>query len=109
MIANEMEVLKSYSLAKRTLDNLNYDISYVGVGRSGLKEAFLYDSAPFIVIPDTIRANTFNYPVYIKILDRNHYELAIDDNFDINQKVGFRGKIRIRPFSFTIIERSGKF
>ena len=103
MIANEMEVLKSYSLASRTLGELNYDISYVGVGRSGLKEAFLYNSAPFIVIPDTTRANTFNYPVYIKILDKNHYELAIDDKFDINQKLAFGEKFESAPFSFTVI------
>ncbi len=97
MMANEMEVLKSYSLANKTLENLNFDITYVGVGRSGLKESYLYDSAPFIVIPDTTTMNTFNYPVYIKILDNQYYELSIDDKFNINQKVAFGEKFDFRP------------
>ena len=102
MIANEMEVLKSYSLAKRTLDNLDFNVSYVGVGRSGFKEAFLYETAPFIVIPDTSGTNTFNYPVYIRIIDKNYYEVAIDDNFNINQKVAFGEKFESAPFTFSI-------
>ena len=47
MVANEMEVLKSYSLAHRTLENLDFDITYVGVGGADLKKECLYESAPF--------------------------------------------------------------
>ena len=102
MIANEMEVLKSYSLAKRTLDNLDFNISYYGVGRSGLKENFLYESTPFVVIPDTLKVNTLNYPVYIRILSKTHYEVSIDEKFNINQEVAFGEKFVSAPFTFTI-------
>ena len=102
LIANEMEVLKSYSLAKRTLDNLDFNISYYGVGRSGLKENFLYESTPFVVFPDSLKVNTFNYPVYIRILSKTHYEVSIDEKFNINQEVAFGEKFVSAPFTFTI-------
>lgn len=105
-VLNEMEVLKSYSIAQRTLDNLSFDITYIGVGRSGFKEAILYNSCPFIVIPDSGSTNLFNYPVYINILNKNQYELTIDDQFNVNQIMEFGEKYSSNVFNFTIILRN---
>jgi hypothetical protein len=64
-ILNEMEILKSSSLAERTLKELDFTITHLGIGRSGLKESLLYNTCPFIVILDSTKINALNYPIEI--------------------------------------------
>jgi len=102
LVLNELEVLKSHSLARRTLDQLNFDITYVGVGRSGIKESVLYRAAPFYVVPDSIKRNLNNYKIYIDILSKTHYRLRIDDQYRIEEKLAFGEKLESELFNFTI-------
>lgn len=101
-VLNEIEVLKSYSLAQRTLSELEFDITYTGVGRSGFKEVLLYNRCPFEVIPDSDNTNLYNYPVNIDILDSSYYELTINDRYDVKKKMAFGEKYNSGPFNFTI-------
>ncbi|MCB8999468.1 MAG: polysaccharide biosynthesis tyrosine autokinase [Bacteroidales bacterium] len=101
-VLNEIEILKSYTLSYRTLDELDFNITYMGVGRSGIKETYLYNASPFIVIPDSGKTNLNNYPVYISILNRTHYQVQVDDNYDISETVAFGEPFNSRPFNFTI-------
>ena len=102
-ILNEMEILKSASIVERTIQGLDFDITYMGVGRSGFKEALLYKSCPFIVIPDSTKYNQGNYPVYIDLLSKTHYEVNIDGQFNIKEKVAYGEPFSAGPFNFKII------
>lgn len=103
LVLNEIEILKSYSLAKMTLDSMDFGITYMGVGRSGFKENVLYKTCPFVVIPDSSKTNVYNYNVYIDILSKTHYEITIDDKYNLKERVAFGNKFSSAPFNFTII------
>jgi capsular exopolysaccharide synthesis family protein len=102
LVLNELEVLKSYSLAARTIEKLDFGITYVGVGRSGIKEAWLYNNSPFYVVPDSTKFNLQNYKVGIEILSNTHYNLKIDDGKGVDQKMAFGEKFENNDFHFTI-------
>ncbi len=102
-VLNEIEILKSYSLAYRTLNELDFKITYMGVGRSGIKESLLYNSCPFIVIPDSGKNNLNNYPVYINILSKTNYEIQIDDSYNIKKTLAFGETFNSKPFNFKIV------
>ncbi len=101
-VMNETEVLKSYSLANRILQELDFGISYTGVGRSGILEMDLYNSCPFIVVPDTTLPNRFGYPVYVDLFSDTHYRLMIDDNYGIDEEVAYGEKFESEYFNFTL-------
>ncbi|MFZ5940813.1 MAG: GumC family protein [Bacteroidota bacterium] len=100
-VLNELEILRSYSLASKTLDELDFGITYVGVGRSGIKEAYLYKASPFYVELDTL-PNVTGHPVYVNPLDHQYYMLTIDETFDIRKKVAFGQKVDTMGFHFTV-------
>ncbi len=100
-VLNELEILRSYSLASKTLNELDFNITYVGVGRSGIKESYLYKASPFYVELDTLPCVT-GHEVYVNPLDQKYYMLTIDENYDIRKKVAFGQKVDTLGFHFTI-------
>lgn len=105
-VLNEIEVLKSWTMALRTIQELDFDVSYVGVGRSGLKERILYNTAPYIVIPDSAAYTRIGYPVYIEFISNEEYDLLIDDEYKINKRMRYGEKFVHPDFNFTIILRN---
>lgn len=101
-LLTEIEILKSETLADRTLSRLDFGITYMGVGRTGIKESLLYNSCPFVVIPDSDKYNLYGYPVYIEILDKNYYEVNIDGQYNISQKLAFGEPFHSDVFNFTL-------
>jgi tyrosine-protein kinase Etk/Wzc len=104
-VLNEIEILKSYDMAIRTLDSLDFDVTYMGVGRSGFKEVAMYNSCPFVVIPSDSLPNLKNYPVYIQIDSKTEYQVQIDDQFNIKKTVKFGEEFRSGSFNFRIVLR----
>lgn len=104
-VLNEIEMLKSYTLTEKALDDLDFNITYIGVGRSGIKEAILYHNSPFIVIPDSVGDNLDNYPVFIDVLDKNKFEVTIDGEHKIKQIMNFGESFSSKAFNFKIILR----
>ncbi len=104
-VLNEIEVLKSYWLTNKAIASLDFDISYVGVGRSGFKISNQYNVSPYIVIPDTSKNNTYGYPVYIRFIDKEKYKLHIEGKPDINAVVRFGEPFRSDGFNFTLVQR----
>ena len=102
-VLNEIAILKSTSLAERAINGLTFDVTYMGVGRSGFKEAVLYNSCPFIVIKDSVKQNLFNYPIYIDIINNKEYNLIVDGQFNINKRLNFGENYSSGPFNFSII------
>ena len=106
VVQNEITVLKSYKMAHAALGELDFGISYTAVGRRGIAESKLYNSSPFIVIPDTSKPNQFNYPVTITVLSPTTYKLTIDDMFNISQVMYFGQVFEHDNFNFRILPRT---
>lgn len=102
-VVNEISVLKSYSLAHKTLQELDFDITYTAVGRRGIAESRLYNNSPFIVIPDTSRPNLKSYPIKVTLLSQDKYRLEINDVHEINQELRFGVPYVSDDFNFKVI------
>ena len=101
-VENEMTILKSYKMARLALEELDFDVTYVAVGRRGIAESHLYTSCPFVVEYDSSETNQMNYPVEITLLSDSTYHLSIDDQFDIDKKIRFGEKFEHESFHFTL-------
>lgn len=104
-VLNEMEILKSYWLTNKAISYLDFNISYVGVGRSSFKISNQYNYSPYIVIPDTSKNNTYGYPVYIRLIDKEKYRLRIEGKPDINAVLRFGEPYHSDMFNFTVVQR----
>lgn len=105
-VQNEIGILQSYSLARQTIEELDeFKVTYVAVGRRGIKEQKLYYKAPFKVIIDSAFVNRINYPVFVNILNKDEYRLESDDGKVIGKKIKFGERYSDETFNFTIILR----
>ncbi|NPA36051.1 MAG: polysaccharide biosynthesis tyrosine autokinase [Chlorobi bacterium] len=113
-IQNEIGILKSYSLTKRTLKELHFDVSYYKQIRwaSNISLPFLkrnlYKESPIIVIPDSGAVQTYNKYFKVRILSRKDFRLIFNAKLPNNQKVEidevflFGQPIKSSFFNFTI-------
>ncbi|MCK5029260.1 MAG: polysaccharide biosynthesis tyrosine autokinase [Bacteroidales bacterium] len=101
-VVNEIAILKSYKMARLALEELDFEILYVGVGRREIAESKMYHNCPFVVIPDTSFLQLHNYPVHIKILSDKEYLLEINDQFNIKRKMLFGEMFEAETFRFKI-------
>ena len=101
-VVNEIAILQSYKMAHLALEELDFNILYVSVGRREIAETKMYNNCPFIVIPDTSFTQLNNYPVNVKILSKTEYLLEINDNYDIKQKLKFGETFDSEMFNFKI-------
>ncbi|SDB81097.1 tyrosine-protein kinase [Williamwhitmania taraxaci] len=102
-IQNEIGVLQSYSMAYQVVKELDeFRVTYVLVGRRGIKESRLYQSAPFKVLIDTTGRNIPNYPVYVKMISNERYLLEIDDGMGVKQEMRFGELFKNSAFCFRI-------
>ena len=105
-VQNEIGILQSYELARRAVDSLkDFEITYVQVGRRGIKEAKLYNRSPFLVNMDTSIDQLRGYPVNVKILSNAKYQLQIDENINVDTIMKFGEQFEHERFNFNIILR----
>jgi tyrosine-protein kinase Etk/Wzc len=112
-IRNEIGVLKSYTLAKRTLESLDLDIKYFRIPRlfgkwriNALARQFYHDS-PIIVSKKNNAAQLTEVPFIIRILSGTRYRLSFKAKIDeevISQTDTFRfgQTIESQYFSFSV-------
>lgn len=89
-IDNQIGLLQSYTLVRRTLETLNFQVSYFNNGR--VHDVEIYDASPFVVDLDTTY-NDYNDKnkytpeiVDVKIISDDEYRLSIDrDTVKISQ------------------------
>ncbi len=106
-VQNEIGVLQSYSLARQAIDELDdFNVTYVAVGRRGIKEQKMYKLCPFKVVLDSGASNLINYPVYIYLIDSLRYQLEIDDDMGIKRTMRFGEHFTHENFNFTVYLRS---
>lgn len=106
-VQNEMTILKSYSLANRTLNELeDFKITYIIIGRRGIKEAKLYNRSPFVVHLDSSLHQRSGLPVNLTILSDKKFHLQINENENIDTVLQFGQKFTSDNFSFTVVLRN---
>jgi capsular exopolysaccharide synthesis family protein len=107
-IENEIAILRSLSMARKTLLELpDFEISYYIVG--SVMESMLYRPTPFKVILDTLSANIKGYPINITVLSKTEYEVEINGRYNIKKKVKFGEPFISDNFNFTIINPKGNY
>jgi capsular exopolysaccharide synthesis family protein len=99
-VENELGVLHSYTLIRRTVEKLDFGISYYSVGR--IRQPELYQKKPFIVVVDTSKANIYDYPIHVTILNKDQYKLHVNDLYKIDKVLNFGQKFESKIFNFTI-------
>jgi len=77
---NQIAVLTSRDIIRKTIDQLDFHISYFAAGR--LKDTEIYPSPGFVVHYDPATSQIINVPLYITVLDENRFELSVKaDNY----------------------------
>ncbi len=101
-VVNEIAILKSYSMARQAIEQLDFEITYVSVGRREIAESKMYQTNPFIVIVDSNFKQKNNYPIHIKILNNHEYILEINDKYSVKQKLKFGESFIHKNFNFKL-------
>ena len=118
-IKNEIGILESFSLTKKTLEKLNFRTSYYHSG--SFKSDDIYKKTPFTVTIDKYQPQSINQKFFIKIVSEDEFILTVNFNnvklFDISTETfisnkeydynyegshKFDEKINTDFFSFTI-------
>lgn len=78
-IENEIEIIKSRKILKKTLTQIEVDVLYYLIGN--VKKSQTYTSSPFKIDHDSLNFYAYNNLFFITVIDENKYELK----FDISQ------------------------
>ncbi|MBN2756439.1 MAG: polysaccharide biosynthesis tyrosine autokinase [Bacteroidales bacterium] len=84
---NEIGVLKSFSLTKEAIENLDFEISYFKYEKFR-SDVDLYKSCPFAVELDTLKPQTDYLEFHVKILSEKEYKLS-NEGLGINENLKF--------------------
>jgi capsular exopolysaccharide synthesis family protein len=99
-VENEMAVLRSYSMTRKTLKELDFLISYYVVGH--VRETRIYNSCMYTVYLDSLKKTTNNYPIYVTVIDDERYLLEIDKLYKIKKVMRFGEPFNHPDFNFII-------
>lgn len=99
-VVNEIGILNSYTLARRTIENLNFDISYYSIGR--IRQPEVYGKTPFTIVYNKDEKNVLNYPIYVTLLEDKTFHIHINDKFNIEKNIKPGEKFISDDFNFTI-------
>jgi tyrosine-protein kinase Etk/Wzc len=99
-IQNEIGILKSWTLTRRALQELNFDISYIAVGRLG--EKHLYNYIPFRVTVGPNAEQFYGTPIFVTFLSDSTYQLDINGDSNIHITHYFNEHFKYEKFNFII-------
>jgi capsular exopolysaccharide synthesis family protein len=92
-IQNEIGVLKSYAITRRTLDALNLDVNYYRKARWASDMALpilsrrMYKESPITVVPDSLKPQVYDKKFKVRILSRKKFRLIFSEKLEDNQEV----------------------
>ena len=75
-LENEEAVLKSYTLASRTIKKINIQLSYFMHGN--VQKIYLYDQTPFIIKFDSSHCQLPESEFFIELIDNNKFRLIVN-------------------------------
>lgn len=94
-LINEIEVIKSKSTIKRTIESLDFEISYYVGGAIKKGEVYPTNSYPFEIKQDTTTESKQNIPIYIKYIDDNTYEIQLKEELPFYKTILYFSKYKI--------------
>jgi len=100
-IVNQKRVLTSYDLIDKTLNKLDFDVSYYIIGRFKTSEAFR--ELAFTVSIDLSDNKLYEKPFDLKVIDGEHFELSYDPgNGIVTKQYPFNTDIAERDFLLNV-------
>ena len=114
-IENQIGILKSYTLYKKALDNLNWETSWFR--KELLYNAELYNNPPFELVIPPNGINAQNIPLEIVALNENEYRIiakgetnlnGYPQEIDIDKVMRFGAPFLNEFFNFSINKRNGE-
>jgi len=100
-VENEISILKSYSIARKALDELDFKISYSVIGR--VRESKIYKPTLFTIRLDSISPTKTYYPIYVTILSENKCLIEIDSKYNIKKTLKSGEYFHHPDFNFAVI------
>ncbi len=107
-VENEIVKLRSFDINYRTIMDLDFDITYVGVGRSGLKEVYLYNKSPFIVVSDSLDINAKGKKIHFTIIDSTRFKIELNEGIRFEKVLSIGEKFSDYGLNFSIYPRNTK-
>ena len=104
-LQNEMGMLQSYSFNRKTIEKLDFLVSYYKKGRYVNKQ--IYKSSPFVMNVDTTHSQRRYTPVYIKLLSETKYKIVKIGENPVDKTMYFGEQYETSRFSFSIDLREG--
>jgi len=106
-LRNELGILNSFALNMRVVESLpEFPVLYVEIGRRNIVERKLYRDCPFIVMPEKGVKQTVGLQVFISILSESEYQIAINGEAKVDERMKFGELFEGRGFSFRILLRN---
>ncbi len=106
LVENEIPILQSYELARRTIEKLDFAVEYTAHGR--IKEIPMYKSASIRVLLDTSHAQLHNHPAFVYPVNEDKYRLEIDEGMNVDTILHY-GDWFERPFARFQVHKRGSF
>jgi len=75
-IENEIAILQSYQLNSKALKELDFGITYIGIGR--IRDSEVYKPDDFYIDPDTNFVQRINLPFYLTFLPDNKIKIQLE-------------------------------
>ncbi|MCB0581347.1 MAG: AAA family ATPase [Phaeodactylibacter sp.] len=99
-LSNEMGILKSYSLMEKTMQDLNFQVSYYA--GTWYKEREAYGYFPFEVELIDTSAQMYGARFYVEILSDQRYRLSVSaEEFDVSNPANGTTRTVERDFEFS--------
>jgi len=108
-IENQIGILRSYTLFRKALRNLNWNISWYE--KKLLYNADLYNNEPFLISIPSNAINIENVPIEIQVIDDSKYRIHIEGEtylngsskkININQEIEFEEPFINEFFNFSL-------
>lgn len=117
-IYNEIGIIKSFSLMRQTVEDLDFDVSYFSKGL--IKENENHGHFPFEVVLDRTKAQMYYVPFEVVVLSDEKYSLNVDasdfvvsnpttkssfevlNDFTFKKEYSFGEKVENNYFTFTV-------
>ncbi len=99
-VENEIGILNSYTLARRTIEELDFQISYFSIGR--IREPENYKEAPFYVVIDTNKINIKNQQIFLTLKNTKSFHIHIDARNIIDKDLNFGESLNTENYNFTV-------
>ncbi|HTF80657.1 MAG TPA: hypothetical protein VL947_02995, partial [Cytophagales bacterium] len=77
VLINEIEVIKSKEMIQRTIENLDFQISYFVGGDIKRGEIYPHKNNPYIVSLDTTFQHAYNTPIHIRLINDSTFRIQI--------------------------------